>query len=137
VGVSVESLIEQALARTGTAFLFITSANLSHTATGTQEEAAHYRLAGIQADFGHLPGVVLVAHPDEAAARRAYLQHVPQSTSILVFHRLLTDEAGRPALCLERHSSLPAAAVAALLARHGLGLVLGRGATHRLPQRQY
>ena len=57
------------------------------------------------------------------------------STSIVAFHRLERDEAGRPALVLERHGSLGAEDVAAIAARHGFGLVLADGARQRLPLR--
>jgi hypothetical protein len=57
------------------------------------------------------------------------------STSILAFHRLGTDEQGRPALVLERHGSLAADDVRDIVAGFGFGLVLGPGAAERLPLR--
>jgi hypothetical protein len=58
------------------------------------------------------------------------------STSILAFHNLERDGAGRPALVLERHGSLGVDDVQAIAARHGVGLIVGPGAGERLPQRE-
>ena len=67
--------------------------------------------------------------------RATYPRHLPMSTSILAFHRVARDEDDRPALVLERHGSLHVDEVRALVAAHGLGLVLGDGAHERLPMR--
>jgi hypothetical protein len=127
-------LLELVLERTGTHFLFITSANVSKGVTG-RIEAAHYDLEGIQRDFGRCEGVVLIGHRDEGIVRATYPRHLPMSTSILAFHRLAEDERGRPALVLERHGSLPVDEVRGIASRHGFGLVLGPGAQERLPMR--
>jgi hypothetical protein len=57
------------------------------------------------------------------------------STSILAFHRLARDEAGRRALVLERYGSLAVDDVRGVVAEHGFGLVLASGARERLPLR--
>jgi hypothetical protein len=98
-------------------------------------EAAHYDLAGMQADFGDRDGIVLIGHENEAVVRASYANHLPMSTSIVVFHRLERDEPDRPALVLERHGSLAAEEVRSVVERHGFGLVLGPGARERLPLR--
>jgi 2-isopropylmalate synthase len=115
-------------------YLFITSANVSKGVTG-RIEAAHYDLAGMQADFGNADGIVLIGHHDEPAVRASYPRHLPMSTSILAFHKLERDDAGRPALVLERHGSLGVDDVRAVVDRHGFGLVLAEGAHERLPLR--
>src|SRR5436189_85846 len=53
-------------------YLYITSANQSHFATGNPDEPAHYLLHGLQQDFGEVAGVLMLAHRDEARARRRY-----------------------------------------------------------------
>lgn len=128
-------MIENVLDAIGADFLFITSANVSSTVTGSVK-AAHYDLAGIQRDFGDDEGIVLLGHRDEGAVRSTYPDHLPMSTSIVAFHKVATDEDGRPALVLERNGSLDAAAVRQLAASHGFGLVLGEGALERLPRRE-
>jgi hypothetical protein len=60
------------------------------------------------------------------------------STTILALHRLGTPDAnGRPRLIVERHGSLPVAALAPIVAAYGFGLELGPKASHRLAQRVY
>ena len=115
-------------------FLFITSANVSSGITG-RVEPAHYDLQGIQQDFGHLDGVVLIGHRAEARVRATYPRHLPMSTSIVAFHKLGTGEAGEPAIVLERHGSLDVEPIREIVARHGFGLVLEAGARKRLPMR--
>jgi 2-isopropylmalate synthase len=127
-------LLEEVVARVGENFLFITSANVSSGVTG-RVEAAHYDMAGMQADLGGSDGIVLIGHRDEAAVRASYPRHLPMSTSILAFHKLERDETGRPALVLERHGSLAVDEVRELVADHGFGLVLADGARERLPLR--
>jgi 2-isopropylmalate synthase len=127
-------LLDEILARVDEDFLFITSANVSKGVTG-RIEAAHYDLAGMQADFGDGDGIVLIGHRDEPAVRASYPRHLPMSTSILAFHKLERDEAGRPALVLERHGSLGVEDVRATVERHGFELVLAEGARERLPLR--
>lgn len=118
-------------------FLMITSANISHNLTGNAEEPAHYTMRGIQRDFGHFPGFIMVAHADEAAARARYRAYAPQSTTILSFHTLARTADGRPALVVDRHGSLHLDDVRAILARHGFDAVLGPKAQARLPVRGY
>ena len=127
-------LLGEILTRIGEDFLFITSANVSGGVTG-RVEAAHYDLRGMQDDFGGKDGVLLIGHRDEGAVRASYTRHLPMSTSILAFHKLARDEAGRPALILERHGSLGVDDVRELAGKHGFGLVLGEKARERLPLR--
>jgi 2-isopropylmalate synthase len=127
-------LISEALELAGVDYLFITSANVSSGITG-HLEPAHYDLRGIQEDFGDSDGVVFIGHRNEATVRASYPSYLPMSTSILAFHRLASDEDGRPTLILERHGSLHADDVRQLVARRGFGLVLGLGARERLPMR--
>ena len=89
----------------------------------------------MQDDFGGKDGILLIGHRDEGAVRASYSRHLPMSTSILAFHRLAHDEAGRPALILERHGSLGVEDVRELAGKHGFSLVLGEKAHERLPLR--
>jgi hypothetical protein len=60
------------------------------------------------------------------------------STTILAFHKLGTPDAdGRPRLIVERHGSLPVAALRAFVADFGFGLELGPKAQQRLALRRY
>ena len=128
------ALLDEILTRVGEDFLFITSANVSGGVTG-KVEAAHYDLRGMQDDFGGKDGILLIGHRDEAAVRASYPRHLPQSTSILAFHKLARDDAGKPALILERHGSLGVDDIRELAGKHGFGLVLGEKAHERLPLR--
>jgi hypothetical protein len=127
-------LLAAVLDRTGVDYLFITSANVSSGVTG-RVEPAHYDLRGMQDDFGDCDGIVVIGHRDEPRVRASYPRHLPMSTSILAFHRLARDEAGRPALILERHGSLHVDDVRELVERHGFGLFVAPTARERLPMR--
>lgn len=119
-------------------FLYGTSANRSRHLTGADDEPAHYRADGLQAEFGQEPDFFVLRHADEAAARRSYPLHVPQSTTILAFHTLAgTDERGCRTLILERHGSLHVDAVREIVNRFGFGLTLGPKARVRLAVREY
>jgi hypothetical protein len=130
-------LVEQIVDRIPEDFLFITSANRSHFATGNSEEPAHHRMSGIQADFGGVARFVMIAHDDERSLPAAYPSHAACSTTILSFHRADRGPTGRPALTVERHGSLPIPAVRALLRRHGLDARIGERARIRLTVREY
>jgi hypothetical protein len=127
-------LVAEALARSGHRFLFITSANVSSGITG-HVEPAHYDIRAIQEDFGKTDGIVLIGHADEAAIRATYPEYLPMSTSILAFHKLGRDPAGRPALFLERHGSLGIEDIRSVLDWAELGLLLEDTAHDRLPMR--
>jgi hypothetical protein len=126
-------LVGDVLDLIGEDYLFITSANVSKGVTG-RIEAAHYDLAGMQEDFGDRDGIVLIGHRDEAAARGTYPDHLPMSTSIVAFHRFVSDREA-PALLLERHGSFADEDVRAVAREHGFDLVLGERAQERLPLR--
>jgi hypothetical protein len=103
----------------GTDLLYITSANRSRHLTGTGDSPAHWRADGLRTEFGDEPGFVILEHPDEAAARARYPQHLPMSTTI------------------EPYGSLSVDAVRTVLAGLGFGLALGPGARTRLGLRDY
>jgi 2-isopropylmalate synthase len=128
------ALLEEILGLVDEDFLFITSANVSGGVTG-RVEPAHYDIEGIQQDFGHQEGIVLIGHRAEAKVRATYPRHLPMSTSILAFHKLGVDESGEPAIVLERHGSLDVEPIREIVARHGFGLKLEAGALQRLPMR--
>lgn len=118
-------------------YLFITSANLSHRHTGAKEEPAHYKIHGIQKDFGEKPGYFMVAHEDEDSVQRVYPNHAPMSTTIIAFHNAHLDEQGKPTLVMERHGSLHYDLASQVVEKYGFKLIKGSNAQQRLPQREY
>jgi tRNA A37 threonylcarbamoyladenosine synthetase subunit TsaC/SUA5/YrdC len=127
------ALVSDVLDLTGENLLFITSANASsHRSQRT--EAAHYEMDEIRREFGHRRDVVLIGHDDETANRAFYPHHLPCSTSILSFHKELTEN-GRPALLLERHGSVGIDEIRKVVTRHGYGLRIAPAAHTRLPVR--
>ncbi|MFF2774067.1 hypothetical protein ACFVU3_04090 [Streptomyces sp. NPDC058052] len=127
-----------ALGRTGGDFLAVTSANRSHHLTGRAEEPAHWRAEGLADAFGAEPGVRVLAHADEEAARRRHPFHRPTSVSVLSFHRTAGHtRSGLPALVLERHGSLSADHIRAVAANHGFGVVAAPHAVTPLTARSY
>ncbi len=122
----------------GDDLLYITSANRSRHLTGAEDSPAHWRADGLMAEFVNEDGFVLLAHPDEAAARARYPGYLPMSTTILGFHTVIRRPVDpRPHLILERHGSLAIADVRAVLAGLGFGLVIGPQAESRLQLRDY
>jgi hypothetical protein len=118
--------------------LYITSANRSRHLTGADDSPAHWRADGLAAEFGNEDGFILLAHPDEAAARARYPHYLPMSTTILGLHTVIRRPGDpRPHLILERHGSLAIADVRAVLAGLGFGLVIGSRAENRLRLRDY
>jgi hypothetical protein len=87
------------------------------------------------AEFGDWPDMVFIGPADEAATRARHPLHLPGSTSLLSFHRTAHTH-GRAAVVLERHGSLAPDVIRAVLANHGLSLVLADAAGHRLPMRE-
>jgi hypothetical protein len=131
-------LLARALELLDVEFLYITSANRSRHQTGADDEPAHFTAAGLLSEFGHEPRFIVLRHADESAARSAYPLHDPMSTTIIGFHRLGAPESnGRPRLVVERHGSLPIAALAPIVAEFGFGLELGPKAINRLALRAY
>jgi hypothetical protein len=117
-------------------YLYITSANRSHVATGSAEEPAHHTLRGLQEDFGTAAGVLMLAHRDERRARLSYPTYEPNSVTILAFH-YLGGTPYRPALRVERHGSLDVDQVRPIVADLGFDLELGPRAQQRLAVRSY
>jgi hypothetical protein len=130
--------LARSLEATGAELLYITSANRSRHLTGADDTPAHWKAAGLWAEFGAEPYFALLEHADEDAARAAYPRYLPMSTTILGFHRLGTNpEDPRPQLILDRHGSLFADDVRLVLDRLGFGLVTGPRAAVRLQLRDY
>ena len=123
------ALVREVLDITGGDLLFITSANSSGDGS-----AAHYEMQAIRDEFGHRRDVVLIGHDDEIANRLSYRRHLPCSTTIVAFHRDLT-EGGRPAILLERHGSLGIDDTREVADRHGYGLQVAPSARVRVPVR--
>jgi len=130
------SFLARCLEQVGEHYLYITSADRSRHATGNAEEPAHFTLRGLQEDFGAAAGVLMLAHRDERRARRAYPRYMPNSTTILAFHRL-SGTRRRPALRVERHGSLHIDDVRPIVAELGFDVELGPNAQQRLPVRSY
>ncbi|MEU3609814.1 hypothetical protein AB0E83_30885 [Streptomyces sp. NPDC035033] len=127
-----------ALGLTGGDFLAVTSAKRSRHLTGRDQEPAHWRADGLAGEFGAEPGVRILAHADEEAARRRHPFHRPTSVSVLSFHRTAGHtRSGLPALVLERHGSLSADHIRAVAANHGFGLALAPHAGGPLVPRPY
>ena len=62
--------------------LYVSSANRSRHLTGADDSPAHWRADGLVAEFGNEDGFLLLAHPDEAAARACYPAYLPMSTTM-------------------------------------------------------
>ncbi|MFI7575570.1 hypothetical protein [Micromonospora sp. NPDC049497] len=131
------AFLARALAEIGLDHLHITSANRSRHRTGAPDEPAHWKADGALADLGHLDGLVLLAHPDEAAARAAYPRHLPTSVTLLSFHAPEGDPEDPPVLTVDRHGSLHVDDVRRAAAPLGLQVRLGATAGQRLRARGY
>jgi hypothetical protein len=116
--------------------LYVTSANRSRHLTGAPDEPAHWRADGLRAEFGSDLDFVVLAHPDEAAARRCYPLHAPMSTTILAFHKV-AQEGREVRLVVERHGSLPLEQLRSVVERVGFGLEIAPSAARRLELREY
>lgn len=128
--------LSRALDLVGEDLLYVTSANRSRHLTGAPDEPAHWRADGLRTEFGSDPDFLLLAHPDEDAARRRYPLHAPMSTTILAFHKVA--HAGREVrLVVERHGSLPIEALRPVVERLGFGLDIAPTAVRRLELREY
>jgi len=113
--------------------LSISSANRSRHVTGGLDAPVHWRADALRAE---LPGVLVLEHDDDAAARARFPRHTTVSTTILGLHRAERSH-GRLHLVLERHGSLRADDVARVLHGLGLGLTIGARAAGRLAPRAY
>lgn len=123
-------------AAVGGAPLFITSANRSRHVTGAADAPAHWRAAGLRDELAGAQDLVFLEHADDGAALARFPRHRPTSTTIIGFHHTQMV-AGRVCLSLERHGSLSAEDVSAVLARLGLGVTTAIGARVRLRPRVY
>jgi tRNA A37 threonylcarbamoyladenosine synthetase subunit TsaC/SUA5/YrdC len=127
-----------AMQEAGQDHLYVTSANRSHHQTGAEDSPAHWKAAGLLAEFGDQPDFLVLEHDNEDRARERYPHFLPKSTSVLSLHTVRrVQEDARPHLVLERHGSLSVDVVRQLLADLGFGLVLGPRATVRLQPRDY
>ncbi|GHG40951.1 hypothetical protein [Streptomyces hydrogenans] len=132
------SFLGAALGLTGGDFLAVTSVNRSRRLTGRDHEPPHWRADGLTEEFGAEPDVRILAHGDEAKARRRHPFHRPTSVSILSFHRVAGHtRSGLPALVLERQGSLSADHIRAVAANHGFGLAVAPRAATPLTPRSY
>jgi tRNA A37 threonylcarbamoyladenosine synthetase subunit TsaC/SUA5/YrdC len=125
------TLFTLAAAEVGADHLYVTSANRSRHHTGAREEPAHWTAAGIKSDFAHVPGMTVIAHRDEAAARAAHPLHLPMSVTLLSF------DGSSPELVVERHGSLHVSEVRRRAEPFGVQVRMGAGAANRLPMRAY
>jgi len=133
-----EDFLDRALTATGGDWLYVTSANRSRHLTGAEDSPAHWRAAGLWAEFGGEPGFVLLEHDDEDHVASRYRHLAPTSTSVLALQRVVHPVTStRPHLVLERHGSLPAEVVREVLDGFGFGLVLAPAAGRRLAARRY
>lgn len=130
------AFLAHALRVCGSDHLHITSANRSRHVTGAAEEPAHYRASALKAEFGGDPRLVLLEHADEGAALEAYPLHAPMSVTVLAFRRNRAAPAGRRALTVERHGSLPISVLREVLDTHEIDLSVPAG-LRRLRQHVY
>ncbi|NJP30894.1 hypothetical protein [Micromonospora thermarum] len=131
------AFLRRAVAEAGTDHLHVTSANRSRHRPGAGDEPAHWKATGIAADFAHAADLVVLAHPDEAAARAAYPRHLPTSVTVLSFHAPEGDPEEPPVLLVERHGSLHVDDVRRAAAPLGLQVRLAATAGRRLGVRGY
>ena len=131
-----QALITESMRRTGTRYLYVTSANQSHHKTGASEEPAHWQAAPLARDFAHVDELWVLEHESDDQARAMHPDHQPMSTSIISFHREVVG-ATQPTLRLERHGSMHVDQVAELLHDFGFGLQVDLRASVRLPCRSY
>ena len=132
------AFLSRAARATGGDYLYITSANRSRHQTGADDSPAHWKAAGLLAEFGHFDDFVVLEHDNEDRARERYPHFLPVSTSILSLHRVARVAGDpRPHLLLERQGSLAASAVRDVLAGVGFGLLLDPRATRQLEPRSY
>ncbi|MEU8538428.1 hypothetical protein AB0C52_00240 [Streptomyces sp. NPDC048717] len=112
------TFLAAALARTGTDFLFVTSAHRpGEPPYGCGEMA--------RAGFGGEPDVRVLAHADDEAARLRYPFHAPAPApaSVIAFHHAAgRGRADLPVLTLERAGSLSEDHIRSLAARNGFAL---------------
>jgi len=124
-------------AGSGLRFVFGTSANVSHVETHHPDEPAHWKIAGLQADFGDRPGYIFLRHADETVAAARFPGIPAMSTSVIALHRVEHNAAGRPALLLERWGNLDLPAIRDILAPFGFDMIQTPQATTRLPEHAY
>lgn len=119
-------------------YLYITSANRSRHLTGAEDSPAHWKAAGLIAEFGAEEGFLVLEHDNEDVARERYPHFVPMSTTVLGLHTTVRVGGDpRPHLVLERHGSLHVGVVRAVLENLGFGLVISTRARSQLSPRDY
>lgn len=119
------------------AYFAVTSANISSHLTG-RDEPAHYRIDGIQQDFGDRePGFVIVGHKRPRKIRKHYPHHEPNSTSIVDISRTHVSENGQVSIFLARHGSLADERISEVVSQKGLALIIDESARPSLPVREY
>ena len=130
--------LARALHAAGTDLLATTVGGRTRQLPAAVDEPAHWRAAGMRADFGADARFRLLEHRDERSALARYPAHAPVGPTVLALHTVLpAGPGGRRRLVLERHGSLPADAVRAVVDGFGFDLALGPHARHRLPRRDY
>ncbi len=130
-------LLEKIFEQSGINFLFATSPNISRHLTGTNEEAAHYKMSGVQKDFGKKSGYFMIAHDNENLAHQNYPHHDPMSTSIIAFDQEYRTPDGKPAILLDRHGSLHLDYIIPIVKACDLDIILSEKAKQRLSVRKY
>lgn len=125
-----------ALQKAGLPYLAVTSANISSNETG-REEPAHYRVDGIQQDFGaRQPGFIIVGDDHPRKIRKRYPHHEQNSTTIVDISRSKVL-GSKTAVYLARHGSLSDTKVAEVITQNGLDLIIDSSARSQLPLRKY
>jgi hypothetical protein len=97
-------------------------------------ERPHYRVDGVQAEFGGRPGCFVLSDGD---VRGTYPAYLPMAPTVISFQRVSHGGDGRPVLRIERHGSLHVDDLRPILDSHGFGLELGPAARERGTVRDY
>jgi hypothetical protein len=133
-----QDFLARALHAAHTDLLAVTVAGRSRPLPGTGAEPAHWRAAGMRADFGADPRFVLLERREDREGRARYPEHAPVAPSVLALPTGPPAGAGRRhRLLLERHGSLAADRVREVVDGFGFELGLRPDARHPLPRRQY
>ena len=130
--------LARALHAAGSDLLAVTATGRGGQPAVAGEEPAHWRAAGLRADFGDVPDFLLLEHRDERQAQERYPAFAPVAPTVLSLPTVLSAGTGRrPRLVLERHGSLPADRAREVVDGFGFDLALRGHAWQPLSPRHY
>ena len=117
--------------------MYVTSANRSRHLTGAPDEPAHWRADGLRTEFGSDPDFVVLAHPDEGAARRRYPLHAPDVHDDPRVPQGRPTPGGRSGWWSNGTDRCPSKQLRPVVERLGFGLDIAPTAVRRLELREY